>query len=414
MNGLKLRLLSIPLLLLLMMFAVQSMYSGVTVYPTGTTIYVPEKCYNGYTVFSFEVGPETSRLINMNGTIVNEWNAPAERAKFLPTGNLITVRHWMKDPGMIEEYDWEHNLVWHYQPSEEQSAGVKGYDKPGRPHHDVQRLANGNTLVLYREVVPESFMKHVTDPRRRKLKLLSDAVVEVTPDKKTVWEWHAHEHMDINMFCSICDLADWTHSNTVQALPENKWYERGDKRFKPGNVLISPRSLDTIFLIDRESKEVVWQYTGNYRGGLSGQHEPHMIEKGLPGAGNIIIFDNGASPLKHVKHSGESYILEINPVTEEIVWKYENGEKFYSKYRGTAQRLPNGNTLINEADGCRIFEVTVEGEIVWEYVVPYPQRIGRAHRYPYDYAPQLKALGKPREVPVEPPPDMPTKALNAW
>ena len=236
---------------------------------------------------------------------------------------------------------------------------------------------------------------------------------------------HGYEHLDLNHLPKIVaspdwpagpynnTACDWMHVNTVQALPENKWYDMGDERFKPGNVMISPRCLDTIYIIDRDTKEVVWSYSGDYRGGLSGQHEPHMIEKGLPGEGNILIFDNGASPWKDLAHCGCSYVLEINPVTKEIVWIYENDQLFYSRFTSNAQRLPNGNTLICEAAGKRIFEVTrrylgikkrVREEIVWEYVEG--AGTNRAYRYPYDYCPQLRALRKPEEIPVTPPRDM--------
>ena len=50
------------------------------------------------------------------------------------------------------------------------------------------------------------------------------------------------------------------------------------------------------------------------RGGLAGQHSPHMIEKGLPGAGNIIVYDNGQSPLGFDRHGGMTAILGIDPV----------------------------------------------------------------------------------------------------
>jgi len=368
-----------------------------TVYPIGTTIYRPNRCYNGYTLISFEVGPQTSRLIDMNGNIINEWKANVERAKLLRTGDIIVVGRGK--PRTIQEYDWEHRLVWEYNPP------------GGCAHHDVQRLENGNTVLICREIVPEEYMKKIKNPKRRNLSIYSDMILEVTPNKDIIWEWHEYEHFDINWYCPICD-SDWTHTNTVQVLPENRWYDEGDVRFKPGNVLISPRSLDTILIIDRKSKQIVWKYTGNYRGGLSGQHEPHMIRKGLPGAGNILIFDNGASPQNNLKHAGESYVLEINPLTKKIVWKYENGEKFFSKFRGTIQRVSNGNTLICEADGCRVFEVTLEGEIVWEYAIPYPYRIGRAYRYPYDYTPQLKILKKPEEIPLIPPKYALTRVVN--
>ncbi len=373
---------------------------SVTVYPVGTTVYNPEKCYNGYTIMCFPAGPKITLLVDMNGKIVNEWDVQALRARLLRSGNLLTVTGRKGFDDLIQEYDWNHRLVWEYVP-------------PGLPHHDVQRLENGNTLVLYSEVVPEKYRQKIQSFRRRRdVCLRADVVLEVTPKKETVWEWHAYGHLDINLYCQVANLADWTHINTIQALPENKWYDGGDKRFKPGNILISPRSLGRIFIVDKESKDIVWVYTGDYDGGLAGQHEPHMIEKGLPGAGNILIFDNGTPPLNTLKHSGQSYVLEINPHLKAIVWKYENGEKFFSAYRSSAQRLPNGNTLICESEGPRIFELTPEREITWEYAVPYPIVIGRAYRYPYDWCAQLKALEKPKEKQVVPPSHVSTKPIS--
>lgn len=89
------------------------------------------------------------------------------------------------------------------------------------------------------------------------------------------------------------------------------------------------------------------------------------------------------------------------PGTEQI--------RFFSQYVSSAQRLPNGNTMITEGAGGRIFEVTTEDEIVWEYVNPYfvvdpsrTNRIFRAHRLPYDWVPQLE---RPTETAVVPPPN---------
>jgi hypothetical protein len=66
--------------------------------------------------------------------------------------------------------------------------------------------------------------------------------------------------------------------------------------------------------------------------------------------------------------------------------------------------LPNGNTLTTEGSDGRIFEVTVEHELVWEYISPYWRQpplnlnlVYRAYRAPYDWVPQLDA---PREVSV--------------
>jgi len=147
---------------------------------------------------------------------------------------------------------------------------------------------------------------------------------------------------------------------------------------------------------------VVWEYTGSYQGGLSGQHDSQMIGKGMPGAGNILIFDNGASPTVDLAHAGCSFVLEVDPVTRGTVWVYDRRERFHSQFTSSCQRLPNGNTLILEAAHGRFFEVTPGGEIVWEHLFERSARIQRAYRYPYDHCPQTAALPHPEERPIRP------------
>ena len=87
--------------------------------------------------------------------------------------------------------------------------------------------------------------------------------------------------------------------------------------------------------------------------------------------GNLLMFDNGPTRLDQTFPF--SRVIEVNPATKEIVWKYQdaNPQAFYSDRISNAQRLPNGNTLINEGMFGRFFEVTPAGEVVWEYVNPY-------------------------------------------
>ena len=114
---------------------------------------------------------------------------------------------------------------------------------------------------------------------------------------------------------------------------------------------------------------------------IIGQHHPHIIPKGLPGAGNLMVFDNGGSsgygvPTAVSPDGGAIYqragsrVLELNPVTLQLVWSY-TGPRFFSTNISGAQRLPNGNTLICEGSFGRLFEVTSGGEVVWEYVNPH-------------------------------------------
>ncbi len=97
-------------------------------------------------------------------------------------------------------------------------------------------------------------------------------------------------------------------------------------------------------------------------------------------------------------------MLEIDPVTLELVWSYASAN-FLSWNISGAQRLANGNTLITEGATGRVFEVTSDGEIVWEYMYPLDEEgrndVYRGYRLPYEWIPQLD---RPEEIAVTPPP----------
>jgi len=369
-----------------------------SVFPIGTTIHKPEFCSAGYNLIS---GSGVVKLVDLAGQVVHRWSVDPEgkkgfihRARLLPSGMLMLLFGAKDEAGHVAEFDWEGNETWRYTP--ERYA-----------HHDFWPTESGSVLLICEIRLPPEYREKITDPQRRAVDVFGDELIEVSRAGQVVWRWVQHEHMDVNICNPIpasrdwegganCNtIADWTHTNTIQALPENKWFDAGDGRFRPGNILHSMRQLDTISIIDRDSDEVVWSYTGDYRGGLSGQHEPHMIEKGLPGAGNIIVFDNGASPQKDLAHCGCSYVLEINPSDNSVVWVYDAGHKFFSRFTANCQRLPNGNTLILEASCRRLFEVTPEKELVWEYILT--DNAQRVYRYPYDHCESFQSL----EMPVE-------------
>ncbi|MCM2326180.1 MAG: arylsulfotransferase family protein [Candidatus Woesearchaeota archaeon] len=152
------------------------------------------------------------------------------------------------------------------------------------------------------------------------------------------------------------DYYDYYHLNAVSEIIGSPY--PGDKRFRDGNLLISLRNIDTILVIDKKTKEIVWHYGP---GILLKQHAPIMLENG-----NILVFDNGDNTRNH------SRVIELDPISKKIIWEYgsKSDEMFYSEYRGDAQRLPNGNTLIADGNHGRVFEVTKEGKKVYEFFTP--------------------------------------------
>jgi hypothetical protein len=113
-----------------------------------------------------------------------------------------------------------------------------------------------------------------------------------------------------------------------------------------------------VAVFDWEKNELVWAWG---QGEISGPHDAVVLQNG-----NILLFDNRMG-------YKSSRVIELDPLSRKIVWEYRAPEPsdFFTASRGANQRLPNGNTLITESDKGRAFEVTPEGEIVWEYLVPY-------------------------------------------
>lgn len=152
---------------------------------------------------------------------------------------------------------------------------------------------------------------------------------------------------------------DILHVNTLQII--NRKIEGLCKR---GNLLICVNNLDLIGILDIEKEKLIWSWGP---GNLERPHYPTLLKNG-----NILVFDNGPE-------RGYSRIVELNPLTKDIVWEYKSNpcKKFFSDTQGACQRLPNGNTLITESEKGHIFEVTKDGEIVWEFYNPIINEEGR-------------------------------------
>jgi hypothetical protein len=401
-------------LITLSFFAVSAIntWAMPSVYPTGTTIFYPDKASpNQVLLYPNDPVPGVV-IVDRMGNVIHKWDVSSGRVRLTPQGNLFAavLNEKKKIINIYREYDWDGKVVWEY----ELPFGVF--------KNDFQWLDNGNLLLSVQIPLPPEALAKIKDVavlpwwgmRKRSAKQNGDAIIEVNREKKIVWEWYWHEHADVNRFSPETPVDDWTHQNTVNILPENKWYDAGDNRFKPGNIIVNPRNFDEIFIIDKETKNIVWSWTTNYNGGLAHPHEPSMIAKGLPGEGNIILLDNGLFP-KFRHHSGQSIIWEVNPSTKEVVWKYEttgySNQRFFTKTKGSVKRLPNGNTYISECVTGRAFEVRTDknhpdgGEIVWEYIAP-DTAFSRARLYPVDYCPQIKPLLKAKETPIIPPKGM--------
>lgn len=415
---------------------------GYTVFAKGTTIYDPAKAWNCYVLFDGRSPKGNSFLIDMNGNVVKEYpynGFPSEIIDPALVGGargraLLQGEPSHFDNSTLIEVDWNDEIVWTFGPK---APGGRAYQ-----NHDQARLPNGNTLVLCASHGP---IVGAPYPHR-------DCIIyEVTPAGDIVWTWRTSEHLDecgltkeaqAHYLGADCrPRASFLVINNMQPIGPNRWFKEGDTRFHPDNIMIDSRDGNFIVIIDRATGSVVWRmgpdYPGTHRANrqqnfqqlphevfrISGQHDAHIIPEGVPGAGNLLVFDNqapGGYPPAWLDFYTASRVLEIEPRSQRIVWQYDascSGRplwSFYSGFMGSARRLPNGNTLICEAMNGRLFQVTPAGEIVWEYANPHvyadcPDHgvnirnresnwIYRAQPVPYDWVPE----GTPRsEIAVD-------------
>lgn len=212
--------------------------------------------------------------------------------------------------------------------------------------------------------------------------LLDEQVIEIDFQGNLLFEWSLAEHLDyfnlsnsdwmwIKSECELIDgYVNYAHCNSISRLGDNPWHDLGDIRFKPDNLLVSSRQLSTMFIIDKDTKNIVWSLgKHNQRANLLqtfGQHNPYMLSNG-----NIIVFDNGSQAGYNIVGPKYSRVLEINPVSLELVWSYENPSGFYSRVVSNAIRLINTDTTLI-CDGCNrhIFEVDKNKNILWDFYLP--------------------------------------------
>ena len=428
-----------------------------------------EGAMEGYTLFA-PVSFETTYLIDNDGLLVHSWDSeyrPSLSGYLLENGNLLRGAKLAFDPafgvggGRVEELAWDGTVVWEFEYRTDQFV----------LHHDIEPLPNGNVLMIAweKKTAAEAIAAGRNLALLRDGELWPDHIIEVRPTGASggdiVWEWHLWDHLvqDIapamDNFGVVADHPELVDLNFMQA-PGADWNHTNgiDYNEELDQILISPRHFSEFWVIDHSTTtEEAASHTGGnsgkggdllyrwgnprvYDAGDAGDrtlffpHNPQWIEAGLPGEGNILVFSNGPRPGGEISSVDEivppvdgdgNYSLTpgeaYGPAT--AIWTYMADEPldFYSEFISGAQRLANGNTLIDEGMNGNFFEVTAAGDVVWRYVnpvaavgplaqgdpIPFPDnRVFKVFRYSADDAgldgQDLSPQG-PVELPKEPP-----------
>jgi hypothetical protein len=310
----------------------------------GVVLHDRERAWAGVNLYTND-GDE-AYLMDMEGRRFHRWSIPETRKQHCEYGELLA-------DGALAVVCVNDALF----VLDRQSRVLLEYRR--KVHHDVEPLDDGTLIVPIKQL----------RPYRRRM-VYFDGVAWVDRRGETLREWTTWRHFErlraLHPPSQLDSPGEWTkmlrrsydyyHLNTVESLPATALGAR-DPRFRAGNLLLCLRHPALVLVVDQDTEDVVWSWGP---GVLDGPHMPTLLP-----TGNLLIFDNGTE-------RGWSRVIELDPTTLAIEWEYraDPPERFLSKWRGSSQRLPNGNTLICESDTGRVFEVTPAGETVWEFWNP--------------------------------------------
>lgn len=399
---------------------------------------IPPPDTNGYTLFQPLQG-KTSYLIDDDGNVVHSW--PGEYMSGAAVELDENGRLWRQvmifnsdfqfggRGGRLEVLDWDANLIWEYELSTERQC----------THHDIERMPNGNILLtVWNRYTKAEIIAAGRDTAKIGVSgLYIDSIIEIdtlTPEPSIVWQWQAYDHLiqdfdsnqanygDPAAHPELIDLnytmgqgMDWTHTNAVAYNAELD------------QIVLSVHGFNELWIIDHSTTTAEaashsggiygrggdllyrWGNQAAYRAGtaedrkLFGQHDVHWIGAGLQGAGDLLLFNNMAGNPEGAQYSSVmELVTPLNPdgsyyMTDSAygpaapVWQYTSDppEAFFSPSISGAQRLPDGNTLVCDGANGKFFEITSDGETVWEYLNQDPSpgaQVFRAIRYQVDYS----------------------------
>ncbi|MEI6914242.1 MAG: aryl-sulfate sulfotransferase, partial [Armatimonadota bacterium] len=418
---------STPQLKLNELMADSTMFVSTTDYPAQTVglLTSGNGVWDGYTLMAPKHNTNTY-LFDNAGRVVHSWASayvPGQSVYLLANGHLLRscmttgpLSSGGGEGGRVEEYDWDGNLVWGYDYSSDLYM----------QHHDIKPLPNGNVLLLavekrtYQEALSAGFNPALLDSQiASKGYMLPDSVVEIQPvgssGGNVVWKWSVWDHL-IQNYASTKDNygVPSAHPELIDpngyaetGLIMQFWNHMNSIDYNPvlDQIMLSVRGSSEVWIIDHSTTTAqAAGHTGGNRGRggdllyrwgnpvtydagtaankmLLDQHDAQWIHPGYPGAGHILVFNNG---IGRNYSSVDEFVSPVDALgnytlvtgsaygPEALYWTYHapNPTDLYSEAISGAQRLANGNTLMCDGVHGVLTEVTPAGETVWQYVNP--------------------------------------------
>jgi len=320
----------------------------------GVTLHDTTESFTGYNLMVSGHAPG-ALLLDMDGEIVREWYTHFDQQAVWPGSEDVDMemQFWtramlMPDGGLMVLIE---NLGIARLDSESDTVWVSGFIQP---HHDFDVGPEDSVYAICKQV-------HVDEDYNPDAPIIEELVGVLSPDGQLVRTVNIRHALAASRYAPVLRRmppeGDILHANTLEYIQGD--FDGGIAPLREGTLLLSLRAIDLVCALDLNTEEVYWAESDLWYK----QHQPTMLANG-----NMLVFDNRG-------FRGDSRVLELDPSDMSVEWSYRGGGDdqplFFSVGRGSNHRLPNGNTLITESNQGRAFEVTPEGEIIWEYVSPY-------------------------------------------
>ena len=445
---------------LLLVSAFLAVWSAVTGQTVGLMLNAPE-AFDGYTLVAPATATRT-HLIDNCGRVINQWDSEyrtGESVYLLEDGSLLRTARLTSEVfngggigGRVEHFNWDGDLIWSYNLATDTA----------HHHHDMAYLPNGNVVLLCWEY--KSPEQAAAAGRQDEGPLWPPMLVEIAPEGAeggtVVWEWHAWDHLiqsvddslphfgapsenvtrfNVNYgpvtgggFPGGASGGDWFHCNAVD------YNEQLDQ------LVLNSRNWNEFYIIDHNTTSAEaagpagdllyrWGNPQTYDRGSAEdraffqQHDAHWLlgegpssTEGQDPAMTMLVYNNGNGRPSGDGSSVDELILPwdgtsgmytlppaddptvpFGPAGLDWTWPALPSMDFHSHNISGAERQPNGNTLICEGNKGRLFEITPEGDIAWEYFTAYNQFgpiaqgdnvFGNATFRAYRYAPDYPAF----------------------
>ncbi len=381
-----------------------------------------QSSFGGYSFFA-PGRSSTTYLVDEIGRVVHSWPSafnPGNAAYLLEGGEILRAARIPGNlpisaggvGGRVERIAWDGTLLWEF----EYSSNLVQH------HHDVEQLPNGNVLLIAWELKTEAeALAAGRDPSMLTAnELWPDHIIEIDPTGNSGgiirWEWHAWDHLIQELdptrdnFGVVADHPEKIHLNYDEGSPNADWlhFNSVDYNAELDQIIVSVPTFAEVWIIDHSTTtaeaagstggtsgrggDLLYRW-GNPRAYQAGtiadqvfffQHDAEWISPGLPGEGNVIVFNNGVNrPGGNASSADEfsppidangDYILTPGSAygPSDLEWTYMApvpGDLF-GRILGGVQRLSNGNTLICDGAHGIFLEVTEAAEEAWRYVNP--------------------------------------------